>query len=102
MNNQKKNRRFDIGFYILIAIVVLAVIFMLMSGDEPEGMKYSDMRHLFEQEKVESFTIEGTTLTMRLREPYEGALVAVCDLYSFGVFYEGMNELVEQQFADEE
>ena len=99
MNNKKK-KPFDIGFYILIVIVVLAVIFMLMSGGEKETMRYSDMRHLFEQEKVESFTVEGTTLTMYLREPYEGSMLAVCELYSFGVFYEDMAELIDGQYAD--
>ena len=99
MNNKKK-KPFDIGFYILIVIVELAVIFMLMSGGEKETMRYSDMRHLFEQEKVESFTVEGTTLTMYLREPYEGSMLAVCELYSFGVFYEDMAELIDGQYAD--
>ena len=99
MNDKKprKTRPLDIGFYIMIFVVVMAVIFMLMSGGESDGLKYSEMRHLFEQEKVSSFTVEGNTLTMELREPYDGKVTVTYDLYSFAVFYEDMHELIDSQ-----
>ena len=81
----------------MIFVVVMAVIFMLMSGGESDGLKYSEMRHLFEQEKVSSFTVEGNTLTMELREPYDGKVTVTYELYSFAVFYEDMHELIDSQ-----
>ena len=51
MNKKKKNRPLDIGFYIMIFIVIMAVIFMLMTGEEGDTLSYLDVRRLFEQEK---------------------------------------------------
>ncbi len=99
MNKKKKNKHLDIGFYIMIFVVVMAVIFMLMTGDDTGSISYMDMRHLFEQEKVSSFIIEGNSLIMDLREPLDGRQSVVYELYSFSVFYEDMHELIDAQMA---
>ncbi|MDD6189723.1 MAG: ATP-dependent zinc metalloprotease FtsH [Clostridiales bacterium] len=83
----------------MIFIVVMAVIFMLMTKEEGDTISYSDMRHLFEQEKVSSFVIEGDVLMMDLREPLDGRYTVSYELYSFSVFYEDMHELIDSQMA---
>ncbi|NLU23803.1 MAG: ATP-dependent zinc metalloprotease FtsH [Clostridiales bacterium] len=58
------------------------------------------MRQLFEQEKVQSFTIDNTRLTMTLKDESGSGKTATCSLYSFDLFYDDMNDLVQQQYAD--
>ena len=96
----KKDRKRDVGFYVLILVVLVAVIFLLLSNNSPEGMKYSEVRRLFEREQVKSFIVDGDTLVMSFREPYEGRYTASHDLYSFSVFYEDLHELIDQQWHD--
>ncbi len=96
----KKDRKRDIGFYVLILVVLVAVIFLLLSNNPQEGMRYSEVRRLFEEEKVKSFAVDGDTLVMSFREPYEGRYTASHQLYNFGVFYEDLHELIDQQWHD--
>ena len=96
----KKDRKRDIGFYVLILVVLVAVIFLLLSNNTQEGLNYSEVRRLFENEKVKSFVVDGDTLVMSFREPYEGRYTASHELYNFGVFYEDLHELIDQQWHD--
>ncbi len=97
--NTKKNKPRDIGFYILIFVILIAVIFMLFSSKDSDRKKYSEIRDLFTNEQVSSFVIEDRTLTMNLREPVDGRMVLSYDLYSFEMFYTDLNDLVEEQYA---
>jgi len=97
LNNHKKPR--DVGFYVLIFIVLLATIYMLVSSNDADKLSYSEVRDLFAQEKVDSFTIEGDTLILHLREPVENRTTVTYDLYSFSVFYEDFHEIVDEQYA---
>ncbi len=97
--NTRKNKPRDIGFYILAFVVIMAIIFMLIPTDNAPTISYSKMRELFEQEKVSAFTIDGETLTMKLREPVNDKYTISYELYSFGVFYEDMHELIDSQMA---
>ena len=50
-----RNRTRDLGFYVLLMVIMIAVIFT-MTG-EPKGKtveKYSDLVDLFQQEKVQN------------------------------------------------
>jgi len=59
---------------------------------------YAEVKQLFEQEKVRSFTVSDTTLTLILREPAsDGRKTVTKDLYDFDLFYRDMNELVLAQ-----
>ena len=98
MKKERKPR--DIGFYVLILVVLVAVIFLLLSNNRPEGLAYSEVRSLFEQEKVKSFVVDGSTLVLSFREPYDGRYTASHELYNFGVFYEDLHELIDQQWHD--
>jgi cell division protease FtsH len=90
-----------VGFYALIMVILLATIFSLTNQNKPNTkIVYSEIVELFEQEQVESFVLEGNSLYLKLREPYKGADELVCDLYSFSVFYNDLNDLILQQKAD--
>ncbi len=97
MNKKPKPR--DVGFYLIIIVILMATIFTLMSQNTTKTYKYSEIRRLFEQEKVQTFNIEGDTLVLSLREPYGGVSVIRYSLYSFEVFYEDFHETIEQQAA---
>ena len=66
--NQNRNRGRDLGFYMLIGVIVIALIFYLTTPQEPKELTYSEIEDLFKQEKVESFKLEGNELTLKLKE----------------------------------
>lgn len=97
--NRKNNKARDIGFYVLVFIILMSTIFILWNQNDTPTLQYSEVRRLFEQEKVSSFIIEGDTLVLNLREPHNGSLTAVHNLYSFNAFYYDLGELIDEQHA---
>ena len=96
----QRNRARDIGFYSLILIILLATVFTMTSPDKVESYVYSDIIDLFQQEKVESFYLEGSNLVMTLRGEPEGQNKATYKLYDVGWFKQDLGDLIEQQYAD--
>ena len=95
-----RNRTRDLGFYVLLMVILILVIFT-MTG-EPEENKiesYSELVQLFEDEKVQYFETEGNTIKLKVRtdDPVAPVEEMSYDLYSFSVFYEDFNELINQQ-----
>jgi cell division protease FtsH len=84
----------------LIFVILMATIFILLSQNDTESLSYSEVRRLFEQEKVDSFIIEGDNLIMSLKEPMNGTLTATYKLYSVDIFYNDLHERIDQQYAD--
>ena len=64
-----KNRARGIGFYLLIGVIILAVIFYLTTPAEQKEYTYSEIEELFRQEQVKSFCLEGDELTLNLYSP---------------------------------
>ena len=83
----------------MILLLLVGVFGYLNKEPEPEP-SYAEIKALFEQEKVKSFTISDTTLKMELREEVDGKTTVTKDLYDFGLFYDDLNELVEKQKAE--
>ena len=62
---KKPNRRRDIGFYVLILVILLSVIFLLTNQNRSSTeLTFSQVETLFEQEQVESFVVEGDQLIL--------------------------------------
>ena len=61
-----KNRARGIGFYMLIGVIILAVVFYLTTPVEQKEYTYSEIETLFREEKVKSFSLEGDELTLNL------------------------------------
>ena len=96
MNKKPQNNRArDIGFFALLIIILLATIFTMVGGNKPDSVKYSEIRDLFLQERVESFTAEGNTLYLTLKGENEEKVV--CELSTISIFYEDLNDLVQEQ-----
>ena len=89
-----KNRARDIGFYALLIVILLATIFtMNLGGKKATNVEYSEVRDLFLQEKVESFVAEGNKLTLVLKDE----TTVTCELSTISIFYNDLNELVQEQ-----
>ena len=95
MTKQRRSPNVSFLFLGLIIILCLSWVGQLNSGNQPE---YSQVRQLFEQEKVESFTIsEDYVLSMTLREEVNGSTSLRYQLYDFQLFYDDLNDLVLEQ-----
>ena len=113
MKNQR-NRARDVGFYILIIVILVATIFSMTKPDaDAKKYTYSDIYQLFQNQEVESFYVEGENLVLTLRTEAsesaeskssqlttnsDGKLQLTYELYSFAVFYEDFHEIVQQQY----
>ena len=102
-----RNRTRDLGFYVLIIVILIATIFTMTKGEKEEPMVYSDLVDLFQEEKVKSFVTEGTDIILKLRtgetDPATGEEQTeekTYSMYSFSVFYEDFHELIAQQYQD--
>ena len=102
-----RNRTRDLGFYVLLIVLLIATIFTMTKGDKEEPMVYSDLVDLFQEEKVKSFVTEGTDIILEVRtgetDPATGeerTQEKTYSMYSFSVFYEDFHELIAQQYQD--
>ena len=86
--------------FLLLGIVILLCLSWLWRVDNQAPMlEYSQVRQLFQQEKVESFAVNDNTLTMTLYEEMDGSKTVRYDLYDFDLFYNDLNDLVQKQNA---
>ena len=93
--------RNNIGFYIVILAILIAVVYLLVAGDTSSvDVNYSEMRSLFENKQVSSFVLEDSTVKMKLNTEYKGATEARHKLYSLTIFYEDLSETINAQYAD--
>ncbi|MCC8078900.1 MAG: ATP-dependent zinc metalloprotease FtsH [Oscillospiraceae bacterium] len=95
-NKSGKNRARDIGFYALILVILLATIFsMTNTSSATEEYSYADVVDLFQQEQVESFYTEGSTIVLTLKD----GTTVMCEIYSISIFINDLNDLVMEQKA---
>ena len=95
-----KNRARGIGFYLLIGVIILAVIFYLTTPAEQKEYTYSEIEELFRQEQVKSFCLEGDELTLNLYSPdSDGNTTIKKTLPNPTWFREDLGDLIEQQTA---
>ena len=99
----ERNRQREIGFYVLILVILAATIFSMLGGKKQEELVYSDLVDLFKAEKVKSFVTRGDEIVLELRtdekdsEGEEITETKTVSLYSFSVFYEDFHELIAVQ-----
>ena len=95
--NNKRTR--DIGFYALVLVVLLAVIFSLTGGSTVTPT-YSEVIELFENRQVEAFEIKGNRLVMELYTPWEGQERVVKSLRDVSQFNDDLGDTIKQQKAE--
>ena len=111
-----KKRKFsprDIGYYVLILVIIVAVIAMLASPSPKTTAAvsdYSEVRRLFDNDEVTRFTIEDNVLTMKLTHTYTdpatgtdtGTDIVTHELYSVSIFYNDMAEKIDELMTTKE
>ena len=96
----KKQRLSNFSFVFLL-LIILVCVNLLTRMDQKPAPDYSEIRQLFEQEQVESFEFpDDKTLVLTLRNADEGEEAVTYQIYSFELFYEDLNDLVQEQKAE--
>jgi hypothetical protein len=67
----EQRRRPNLFTYILLLMAILSIA-TYASRPKEAPISYAEVKALFEQEKVKSFTVEDTTLTLQLRGVLHG------------------------------
>ncbi len=83
----------------LLCLLMLLSAYSFLSRPKEQEISYAEVVQLFEQEKVKSFTVRDTTLTLTLREAVDGKTEIRKELYDFDLFYDDLNDLVVAQKA---
>ena len=89
----------------LVMLVVLAVTLLLVSSlltpNTAQILPYSDVLDLFRNEKVASFTLEGSNLTMQVRgDDGDTASTVTAKIGNTEQFREYLDALIADQYAD--
>jgi len=98
---KNRNQARDIGFYVLILVILLATVFTMTSQpDNLAEVKDSDIDSLFKSEQVEEVSMVGNELTLKLYEPFNGSDTITKELSSTELFHTRYDELIEKQKED--
>ncbi|MDO4982949.1 MAG: ATP-dependent zinc metalloprotease FtsH [Eubacteriales bacterium] len=95
-----RNRTRDLGFYILLAVILVAVIFTMTKDTKTNEIEnYSELADLFREEKIESFRTEGNEIILKVRtgDEVKPTEEKTYSLYSFAVFYEDFRDIINEQ-----
>ncbi len=97
----KQRRTPNVSIFFLIVVLMMCVSLLWQMDNQSTALQYSQVRQLFLQEKVETVDIDtDLTMTLTLREAVNGSKTVQYKLYSFQLFYDDLNDLVQQQYAD--
>ena len=83
---------------MLILLMVFAVT-TLQRMDQSRDPTYGQVRTLFEQERVQSFSLEGNNLTLEVRGEGDATSILHYEVANLYIFYNDLHELIDQQRA---
>ena len=87
----------------LVLLVVLAVALLLVSSlltpNSTQTLQYSDVLDLFRNEKVASFTLEGSNLTMQVRGSGDATSTTTAKIGDTEQFRADLDDLIAEQYA---
>ena len=87
----------------LVLLVVLAVVLLLVSSlltpNSTQSLQYSDVLDLFRNEKVASFTLEGSSLTMQVRGDGDTTSTVTAKIGDTEQFRADLDDLIAEQYA---
>ena len=85
--------------YLAVFLLMMFSINTLQQMNRQQSPSYHQIRVLFEQEKVKSFTIKDHVITLELRGENDTTTKKQFELANFDVFYNDMHTLIDQQRA---
>ena len=95
-----KNQRRNITPLIYLVVLVLVLSWALGEfGQKTNAIPYSNLVELFRQEQVSQFLVEGNTITLILRTPYNGKTTITSGLADPEGFRNSMQSLFDEQMA---
>mgnify|MGYP002539547885 CR=1 FL=1 len=87
----------------LVLLVVLAVALLLVSSlltpNTTQSLQYSDVLDLFRNEKVASFTLEGSNLTMQVRGDGDTTSTVTAKIGDTEQFRADLDDLIAERYA---
>ncbi|MGE9971686.1 ATP-dependent zinc metalloprotease FtsH [Candidatus Pseudoscillospira sp. SGI.172] len=75
----------------------MVTVFALKGMDAPPTPSSAEIRTLLEQQQVETVKVKDNTLTMTLKEPWNGSTTVSARLYSAEMFHDEFNDLLVAQ-----
>ena len=96
----KQNKASGFSFVFLVLVIVVCLSWLWQADTRGTQLDYAQVYQLFQQERVESFTIDaGNTLTMNLTDELNGSKTVRYRLHDFQLFYDQLDDLVKEQSA---
>ncbi len=86
--------------YLVLLCIIFSLVSVLSDWEEPEGISYSRMVQLFQQEQVEQFSVRDNEVELTLKEAVNGQTTVTCEIHDFDTFYQDLNDLVKEQTAE--
>ena len=93
----KPSKSKNIFLYIAVLLLLFSLINWMLQALRPQGLAYSQVITLFQEERVRSFAVEDGILTMELWEPVDGQTQYVAYLSSTEDFRAELGELFRRQ-----
>ena len=90
----------DLALYLLLLLLTLFAVNTLQEMNRADDPSYSQIRTLFEQEKVKNFSVKDNVLTMTVRGEGDDTSTVTYELSNFYVFYNDLHELIDQQRSE--
>ena len=90
----------DLALYLLLLLLTLFAVNTLQQMNRADDPSYSQIRTLFEQEKVKNFSVKDNVLTMTVRGEGDQTSTVTYELSNFHVFYNDLHELIDQQRSE--
>lgn len=98
----QRNRARDIGFYVLILVLLACTLFTLLNQEPENEFSYAQVKDFFKDEKVQEFTYNGSKnlLEMKVKDSSakDGYKTVYYKMYSFSLFYEEFGDLIDEQY----
>ena len=96
--NKNRNQARDVGFYVLILLILLATVFSMTSQPETTvEAKDSDIATLLLNEQVKTVNAVGNQLTLELHEPFNDSKIVEKELFSIQLFRDKYEDLIQEQ-----
>ncbi|WP_295584140.1 ATP-dependent zinc metalloprotease FtsH [uncultured Oscillibacter sp.] len=96
----KQSRASGASFIFLVVVIVACLSWLWQADTRGTQLDYAQVYQLFQQERVESFTIDANnTLTMNLTDELNGSKTVRYRLHDFQLFYDQLDDLVKEQSA---
>ena len=97
MNNQKNTLLPSLLFLVVVAVLVLVV--GRLTSSPAKQLSYSEVLDLFKEEQVESFVLEGSTLTLTLRGADANTSSPYAKIGDTETFHKDLDALIAEQSA---